>query len=70
VLAFPIMQAGIGLGWVMIVFAGLCVLGVVFVYFFLPETKGHSVDEIVRLFDGPVNLKDPGTPSARAGSRA
>ncbi|GAA2074416.1 sugar porter family MFS transporter [Pseudolysinimonas kribbensis] len=68
VLAFPIMQAGIGLGWVMIVFAGLCVIGVLFVYFFLPETKGHSVDEIVRLFDGPVNRKDPGQPSASARS--
>jgi sugar porter (SP) family MFS transporter len=62
VLAFPIMQAGIGLGWVMIVFAALCVIGIFFVYFFLPETKGHSVEEVVRLFDGPVNRKDPGQP--------
>jgi sugar porter (SP) family MFS transporter len=63
VLAFPLMQAGFGLGWTMIVFAGLCVVGVLFVYFFLPETKGHSVEEIGRLFEGPVNRKDPSQPS-------
>jgi sugar porter (SP) family MFS transporter len=63
VLAFPLMQAGFGLGWTMIVFAALCVVGVLFVYFFLPETKGHSVEEIGRLFDGPVNRKDPSQPS-------
>ncbi|MGN6127379.1 MAG: sugar porter family MFS transporter [Humibacter sp.] len=73
VLVFPILQVGIGLGWVMIIFAILCVIGVVFVYFFLPETKGHSVEEVVRLFDGPVNRKDPGRPSvgdARPAARA
>ena len=34
-----------------------------FVYFFLPETKGKSVEEVVALFDGPVNRKDPSRPS-------
>jgi len=63
VLAFPLMQVGIGLGWTMIVFAVLCVVGIFFVYFFLPETKGHSVEEVVRLFEGPVNRKDPSQPS-------
>lgn len=63
VLAFPILQVGIGLGWVMILFAVLCVVGVLFVYFFVPETKGRSVEEIVRLFDGVVNRKDPSQPS-------
>ncbi|HKT57611.1 MAG TPA: sugar porter family MFS transporter [Microbacterium sp.] len=63
VLAFPLMQVGIGLGWTMIVFAVLCVIGIFFVYFFLPETKGHSVEEVVRLFEGPVNRKDPSQPS-------
>lgn len=63
VLVFPLMQVGIGLGWTMIVFAVLCVVGVFFVYFFLPETKGHSVEEVVRLFEGPVNRKDPSQPS-------
>ncbi len=63
VLTFPILQVGLGLGWVMIIFAVLCVVGVFFVYFFLPETKGHSVEEVVRLFEGPVNRKDPSQPS-------
>ncbi|WP_022899052.1 sugar porter family MFS transporter [Humibacter albus] len=63
VLAFPIMQVGMGLGWTMIVFAVLCVIGIAFVYFFLPETKGHSVEQVVQLFDGPVNRKDPSRPS-------
>jgi SP family arabinose:H+ symporter-like MFS transporter len=67
VLAFPLMQVGIGLGWTMIVFAILCVVGIFFVYFFLPETKGKSVEEVVQLFDGPVNREDPSTPSMARG---
>jgi sugar porter (SP) family MFS transporter len=66
ILAFPLMQVGIGLGWTMIVFAILCVVGIFFVYFFLPETKGKSVEEVVQLFDGPVNRRDPSTPSLAA----
>jgi sugar porter (SP) family MFS transporter len=63
VLVFPLMQAGIGLGWTMIIFAVLCVIGIAFVYFFLPETKGHSVEEVVRLFDGPVERRNPSHPT-------
>ncbi len=48
---FPSWQSGVGLAWVMVSFAALCVLGVVFVRGWLPETKGHSVDEIIRLFE-------------------
>ncbi|HEY1573004.1 MAG TPA: sugar porter family MFS transporter [Pseudonocardiaceae bacterium] len=48
---FPVWQAGIGLGWVMVCFAGLCVLAILFVGRFLPETKGHSVEEITRIFE-------------------
>jgi H+/Cl- antiporter ClcA len=48
---FPTWQAGIGLAWVMICFAGLCAMAIAFVFWFLPETKGHSVDEIIRLFE-------------------
>jgi SP family arabinose:H+ symporter-like MFS transporter len=32
-------------------FAGLCVMAIMFVFRWLPETKGRSVDEIVRLFE-------------------
>jgi sugar porter (SP) family MFS transporter len=48
---FPVWQAGIGLGWVMVCFAGLCVLAILFVSRFLPETKGHSVEEITEIFE-------------------
>ena len=35
----------------LVCFAGLCVLAIVFVYRFLPETKGRSVEEITQIFD-------------------
>jgi len=64
VLVFPFMQTGLGLGWTMVIFAFLCLCGFVFVNRFLPETKGKSAEEVIRLFDGPVNHADPGQPSA------
>src|SRR4051794_24512993 len=63
ILVFPILQAGIGLPAVMVIFAILCAMGAVFVYRWLPETKGHGADEVIQLFEGPVNLKSPGEPS-------
>lgn len=48
---FPTWQTSIGLDWVMICFAGLCLMAVLFVSRFLPETKGHSVEEITRMFE-------------------
>jgi MFS family permease len=69
VLAFPILQAGIGLPLVMVIFAVLCAIGAFFVYRFLPETKGHGADETIELFEGPVNLKNPGEPSTVGASR-
>jgi len=30
---------------------GLCLMAIAFVYRFVPETKGHSVEEITRIFD-------------------
>ncbi len=48
---FPIWQSGIGLAWVLVCFAALCVLAISFVYRFVPETKGHSVEEITEIFD-------------------
>jgi MFS transporter, SP family, arabinose:H+ symporter len=35
----------------MMCFAGLALAAVGFVYWFLPETKGHSVEEIIQLFE-------------------
>jgi SP family arabinose:H+ symporter-like MFS transporter len=48
---FPTWESGIGLGWVMVCFAGLCVFAILFVAKFLPETKGHSVEEITEIFE-------------------
>jgi MFS transporter, SP family, arabinose:H+ symporter len=48
---FPVWQNAISLAGVMVCFAALCVLAIVFVYRFLPETKGLPVEEIVRVFE-------------------
>jgi sugar porter (SP) family MFS transporter len=49
--AFPAWQRSIGLGWVLVCFSALCVMAILFVSRFLPETKGLSVEEITALFD-------------------
>jgi MFS transporter, SP family, arabinose:H+ symporter len=49
--AFPAWHRSIGLGWVMFCFAILCVVAIGFVYRFLPETKGLSVEEAVRVYE-------------------
>src|SRR5580693_4506533 len=48
---FPVWQNAISLAGVMVVFAGLCALAIVFVWKFLPETKGLPVEEIVQVFE-------------------
>jgi SP family arabinose:H+ symporter-like MFS transporter len=48
---FPVTQNAISLAGVMVVFAGLCAVAIVFVWKFLPETKGLPVEEIVRVFE-------------------
>jgi hypothetical protein len=49
--AFPVWHNAIGLGWVMVCFAVLCVVAIGFVYRFLPETKGLSVEQAVHVFE-------------------
>jgi hypothetical protein len=49
--AFPTLQSGIGLPWVMVLLSALCVMAMAFIFRFLPETKGLSVEEVVALFD-------------------
>jgi MFS transporter, SP family, arabinose:H+ symporter len=49
--AFPVLQSSIGLPWVMVLLSGLCVLAILFVHRFLPETKELSVEEVVAVFD-------------------
>ncbi len=51
VLVFPIWQSAIGLAWVMVCFAVLSVMAIVFVSRYLPETKELSLEEITRVFD-------------------
>jgi sugar porter (SP) family MFS transporter len=48
---FPVWQAGIGLDWVLVCFAALCVMAIAFVFRFVPETKGRSVEEITEIFE-------------------
>ncbi len=48
---FPVTQNAISLAGVLVVFAGLCALAIVFIWKFLPETKGLPVEEIVKVFE-------------------
>lgn len=41
-------------------YAVLCALGVVFVIFCVPETKGRSTDEIAKIFDGRTEESNEG----------
>jgi len=49
--AFPAWHNSIGLGGVMVCFAVLCVVAIGFVYKFLPETKGMSVEQAVQVYE-------------------
>jgi SP family arabinose:H+ symporter-like MFS transporter len=49
--AFPVWRNSIGLAWVMVCFAVLCVAAIGFIYRFLPETKGLSVEQTVNVFE-------------------
>ena len=51
IMIFPVTQNAISLGGVMVVFAGLAALAIVFVWKFLPETKELPVEEIVQVFE-------------------
>jgi hypothetical protein len=51
VLVFPIWQTAIGLAWVMVCFAALAVIALLFVAAYLPETKELSVEQITAIFE-------------------
>jgi sugar porter (SP) family MFS transporter len=51
IVVVPDWQNAISLGGVLACFAGLAVAAAAFVYWFVPETKGQSVEEIIQLFD-------------------
>lgn len=46
---FPILKESIAFHGSLFLFAFVCVLGVVFVIFFMPETKGKNHEEIMNL---------------------
>jgi SP family arabinose:H+ symporter-like MFS transporter len=48
---FPTWESGIGLDWVLVCFAALCVMAIVFVYRYLPETKDLSVEQITARYE-------------------
>jgi hypothetical protein len=58
---FPVWQNAITLGGVMVCFAALAIAAIVFVYRFLPETKGLPVEEIVRVFERQKEIAAPVT---------
>ena len=44
----------VGMGGVYILHAGIMVLGILFFFYFLPETRNKSFTELEKLFDGNV----------------
>ena len=48
---FPILFKNIGAGCTFYIFAGSCLLGLIFTTFFLPETKGKSLAEIQSMLE-------------------
>src|SRR5258705_9831989 len=48
---FPTWESAVGLGWIMLSFAGISLIAIGFIYRFLPETKKRSVEEITALFE-------------------
>ena len=53
---FGTISAGIGIGSTFWIFAGLSVIGSIFVFLIVPETKGKSMLEIQRTLAGEKNL--------------
>jgi sugar porter (SP) family MFS transporter len=58
---FPVWQNAISLAGVMVCFAALALVAIVFVWKFLPETKGLPVEEIVRAFEQQKGTAAPAT---------
>jgi hypothetical protein len=56
---FPVWQGAVGLAWVLVGFAGLSVLAIVFIFRWLPETKGRSVEDTIQLFEPGRSARAP-----------
>jgi sugar porter (SP) family MFS transporter len=63
--AFPASQRAIGLGWVLVCFAALCVVAILFVARWMPETKGMSVEDITDMFEQQAADRGSAGPSPR-----
>ena len=72
ILLVPTMEKGIGLAWMMILFAVLSVVAILFVMVFLPETKELSVEEITEIFERQAagGTADSGRVAAAGGARS
>jgi sugar porter (SP) family MFS transporter len=73
--AFPAWERSIGLAWVLVCFSALCVMAIMFVLVFMPETKELSVEEITALFDkqasgGGWRIVEPQSPKVLAHPRS
>ncbi|HET7616030.1 MAG TPA: MFS transporter, partial [Bacillales bacterium] len=54
-LLFPILLGAIGIAWVFLIFAAIGVLAFLFVKFYVPETKGRSLEEIENELRGKIS---------------
>ena len=52
-------QNAISLAGVLVCFAALALAAVGFVYWFLPETTGRSVEDIIQLFEREARSPSP-----------
>jgi MFS transporter, SP family, arabinose:H+ symporter len=55
---FPTLNSAFGLAWVMVLFAVLAVLAIVFVARFLPETKGLPLEDVTAVFERKAKGKE------------
>ena len=50
IITFPLLKAYLGINVLLWIYSGICITGVAFVYLFVPETKGRTLEEIQQLF--------------------
>ena len=58
---FPVWQNAISLSGVLVCFAALALAAIGFIYWFLPETKGLPVEDIVKIFERQQQESGPAT---------
>lgn len=52
---FPMLVEGIGRTNTFLIYAGMCLVTIVFVWKVVPETKGKTLEAIERLWLGPAS---------------